>query len=196
MYTDAPVDYNLVAEGQNMWTLIKSFGGLAIPPWARWAALVAMIAALFLSGVGYGYRWKTDIDERAAAKQEAANLATMQALWRAGALESRLYQTNLAKLAAKKATTKQEIPTHVTPQAVAACPLTLGTLWVLDNAASEALLPAPSGGLNDASSPTKLDALTEVVAGNYNDCQANAEQLKRLQAYVRTTQEKMEPTEK
>jgi len=163
-----------------------------IPPQYRILATLGALAltatALFLYGVHVGYSWSEGAHERANARIERANIEHTMALVKEGAIESKQYQSAIKSLADYAAKQRGRIHERITPFAVDTCRLTRGTIGVLNESARPDLPggAAAPGGLDDAPAGVAIDTVAGIVADNYVEvCAANAEQLRRLQAYVR-----------
>ena len=69
-------------------------------------------------------------------------------------------------------------------QADAACTINRGFVRLHD-AAAAGELPKPAGDADAPAAGLALSAVAGTVAGNYQSCHENAEQLRALQAWVR-----------
>ncbi|MOA25754.1 hypothetical protein D3C78_1464990 [compost metagenome] len=63
-----------------------------------------------------------------------------------------------------------------------------GFVRLHDAAAGNLPPPDPAGAADEAPAGIALSAVAGTVAGNYTSCNANAEQLRQLQAYVQEHQ--------
>jgi hypothetical protein len=79
----------------------------------------------------------------------------------------------------------KEVPVYVSKAADRACAVPAGFVRLHDAAAAGLPPPGSAGPADERPSPVALSAVTTTVAGNYTECHANAEQLRKLQAYVR-----------
>lgn len=122
------------------------------------------------------------------------NLATQREVYREA------FRIGIEELAGQRVilnntnTIVREITTRVTQQADAACPVPLGFVRVFDAAASG----SPAAGFahrapepDDAATDVVLSEIAAVSAGDLGACHANAEQLRQLQAVVRTFQQRI-----
>jgi hypothetical protein len=87
------------------------------------------------------------------------------------------------------ATLIKEVPVYVSAKADAACVVNAGFVRLHDAAAGNLPAPEPSGAADEAPSGIALSAVATTTAANYTDCNANAEQLSKLQEIVREYQE-------
>lgn len=92
------------------------------------------------------------------------------------------------------ATIIKEVPVYVSAKADAACTVNAGFVRLHDAAATGAELAAPgrSSAADEAPSGIALSAVAATTVANYTACSANAEQLSKLQEYVRSYQAKQE----
>ena len=152
---------------------------------ARWT----IVAALYAFALGLAYlkggeaerlRW-----EALDAQKEAAML---QAVQRAARIEDRvIYRTvdRWRTVVEKGETIVREVPTYVTVESDRRCVVPVGFARVHDAAAHNSVLPASAGPADEADSRIALSTVAETVAGNYQSCHENAEQLRALQTWVR-----------
>lgn len=118
---------------------------MALPWWTKYAALAALVAALWLHGWTTGREGVRDDWEAATAKQEAAALAHAMELAKRADEITLAYITQTRTIREKGATIVREVTRYVTPDADAACP-TDGLVRVL-NAAARNELPSATGSL-------------------------------------------------
>lgn len=78
----------------------------------------------------------------------------------------------------------KEVPVYVSAAADRACVVPVGFVRLHDAAAGGLPAPGSAGPADAAPSGVALSAVTGTVAGNYTACNANAEQLSNLQAYL------------
>lgn len=79
----------------------------------------------------------------------------------------------------------KEVPTYVTPQADAQCPVPAGFVSLHDAAAANAVPDPGAAGDPDAPAPgITLSRVATTVAGNYTACHATREQVIALQAFI------------
>lgn len=79
----------------------------------------------------------------------------------------------------------KEVPTYVTPQADAQCPVPAGFVRLHDAAAANAVPDPGTPGSADAPAPgITLSRIATTVAGNYTTCHETREQLIALQDWV------------
>lgn len=157
-----------------------------IPPQYKALALLAIATALYLAGLAKGYSLSEGAHAVAAARVERENIAEAMRLVRVGATESKQYQTAIAALSKFEVKHEVEIRERITPFAVDTCRLTRGTIGVLNSAAGVPFDTPTARGLDDAPAGIGIDTLARTVSRNYiTTCRANAEQLRRLQSYVR-----------
>ena len=77
----------------------------------------------------------------------------------------------------------KEVPVYVSPEADAACVLSRGFVRLHD-AAAAGVVPDPAGGPDAAPAGIALSTVAGTVAGNYERCHENAEQLTALQEWI------------
>lgn len=89
------------------------------------------------------------------------------------------------KLADTQATAKRldEVNTHVTPKADAACPVTLGFVRVF-NGAAHGSVPDPAAGTDDSPSGVELSDVAKTTVSNDGLYDQVVDQLKLLQSWV------------
>lgn len=152
------------AFGSGLWSFAKS-------PVGRWVvaalAVLALLAGVHHHGVGAGVakeraaeakrleRARKDVAKR-TAKAEAISADAQAGLER-----------ERVRIETRTVTLIKEIPVYVSPAADARCVIPVGFVRFHDAAASEATLPAASGGSLDAPSGVDLSAVAETIAGNY-----------------------------
>lgn len=160
----------------------------ALNPYAtaiKAGALVLAVVSIF----GAGMYFKGLQQERVIAQAEAAAIQRTQA-------QDKI--THDADLAAAQAQTRiqtvtvetvRKVPVYVTKKSVAACPVPLGFVRLLD-ASARGVQPIPNaaGPSNDSPAGIGLDDAAGSVAGNYGKYQAVAQQLRDLQAWVAAQQ--------
>ena len=162
-----------------------------------WLPLVLSIAGILSAAAGAA--WVThSIDEAAYLKLEAKYKdAEVKAVEAAKAEQARMDAVSLDR-AVKEAQAQQqivvrtntitkEVPVHV--PLTSSCAVTVGFLRVLDAAVlgiPAEQLPLPAGQSDGSCAATDARSLASAVVTNYvGTCQANAEQLTQLQAWVR-----------
>ena len=143
---------------------------MTLIPWSyRLLALVLLAAAL----LGFGWikgaehvqaQWDAAVQQQtlqAAAVRERQAQATVKVVTE--------YVDRIRVVREKGDTIVKEVPVYVPVQADAACTINRGFVRLHDAAAAGLALSAVAG----------------TVAGNYQSCHENAEQLRALQAWVR-----------
>lgn len=123
---------------------------------------------------------------------DALALARAQAINREQAVESQIASTAETKAQAvivtRYRTLLKEVPTYVTQNADTKCVVPVGFVRLLDAAAAGNDLPAASpspGESYDAPAHVELDTVASSVVSNYGAANANAQQLKALEDWVR-----------
>lgn len=116
---------------------------MALPWWTKYAALAALVAAIWGHGWVKGSGSVRDAWEAATAKQEVASLAHAMELAKRADEITLAYITQTRTIREKGATIVREVTRYVTPDADAACP-TDGLVRVL-NAAARNELPSAAG---------------------------------------------------
>lgn len=163
----------------------------SIPLHWKAIALLVIATALYLAGMRQGYSLSERAHEVANARIERENIAETMRLVRVGVTESKQYQTAIAALSKFEVKHEVEIRERITPYAVDTCRLTRGTISVLNSATGVPADSATARGLDDAPAGIGIDTLARTVSRNYiSTCRANAEQLRRLQSYVRAIGDK------
>lgn len=158
---------------------------MTLIPWPyRLLALVLLAVAL----IGFGW---------------IKGAVHVQAQWDA-AVQQQALQTSATRLRQAEATVKvvteyvdrvrvvrekgdtiiREVPVYVPAQADAACTINRGFVRLHD-AAAAGELPEPAGDADAPAAGIALSTVAETVAGNYQSCHENAEQLRALQAWLR-----------
>ena len=158
---------------------------MTLIPWPyRLLALVLLAVAL----IGFGW---------------IKGAVHVQAQWDA-AVQQQALQTSATRLRQVEATVKvvteyvdrvrvvrekgdtiiREVPVYVPAQADAACTINRGFVRLHD-AAAAGELPEPAGDADAPAAGIALSTVAETVAGNYQSCHENAEQLRALQGWVR-----------
>jgi hypothetical protein len=158
---------------------------MTLIPWPyRLLALVLLAVAL----IGFGW---------------IKGAVHVQAQWDA-AVQQQALQTSATRLRQAEATVKvvteyvdrvrvvrekgdtiiREVPVYVPVQADAACTINRGFVRLHD-AAAAGELPEPAGDADAPAAGIALSTVAETVAGNYQSCHENAEQLRALQGWVR-----------
>lgn len=89
------------------------------------------------------------------------------------------------------ATIAKEVPIYVSPEADAVCVLSRGFVRLHD-AAAAGVVPGAAAGPDASFSGIALSTVAGTVAGNYERCHENAEQLIALQEWVREMKEAAE----
>ena len=158
---------------------------MSVIPWPyRLLALTAFGVALF----GFGWikgashvqaQWDAAIQQQAlqaAAIRERQAQATVKVVTQ--------YVDRVRIVREKGETIIKEVPVYVPVQADAACTINRGFVRLHDAAAAGELLK-PAGDADAPAAGLALSAVAGTVAGNYQSCHENAEQLRALQAWVR-----------
>ena len=158
---------------------------MSLIPWPyRLLALAALAVAL----IGFGWvkgavqvqtRWEAAVQQQtlqAAALRERQAQATVKVVTQ--------YVDRVRVVREKGDTIFKEVPVYVPAQADAACTINRGFVRLHD-AAAAGELPKPAGDANAPAAGLALSAVAGTVAGNYQSCHENAEQLRALQAWVR-----------
>ena len=153
-----------------------------------WPYRCLAIAALAVALIGFGWikgaghvqaRWDAAVQQqtlRAAAVRQRQAEATIKVITQ--------YVDRVRVVREKGDTIIKEIPVYVPVQADAACTINRGFVRLHD-AAAAGELPKPAGDADAPAAGLALSAVAGTVAGNYQSCHENAEQLRALQAWVR-----------
>lgn len=158
-----------------------------------WPQLTALLAALacawWLHHTGYQAGaaevralWELEHDQ--LEEQHDKEVARLNAAARY--MDVRFIET-VREVEGRTRTIVQEVPRYVPVEADRACPIPVGFVRVHDAAAAGddgvPADPAPAGA-DAAPSGVALSTVAATVAENYGACNANAEQLRALQAYL------------
>jgi len=124
-----------------------------------------------------------------AAVTEAANAAVPIMAEQRQISADVVFKFNAVTLADTKATEKRlnEVESHVTPKADAACPVPLGFVRVFNDAAHGSVPPAAAGA-DDAPSGVTLSEVAKASVQNDGEYDKLADQLTALQDWVRLQQ--------
>lgn len=153
-----------------------------------WPYRLLTLAALSVALVGFGWikgashvqaQWDAAIQQQAlqaAAVRERQAQATVKVVTQ--------YVDRVRVVREKGDTITKEVPVYVPVQADAACTINRGFVRLHDAAAASEL-PKPAGDADAPAAGLALSAVAGTVAGNYQSCHENAEQLRALQAWVR-----------
>lgn len=156
-------------------------------PWPyRWLAVAALAVAL----IGFG--WIKGAGHVQAQWDAAAQQQTLQAAaFRQRQAEATVkvvtqYVDRVRVVRERGDSIIREVPVYVPVQADAACTINSGFVRLHD-AAAAGELPEPARDADAAAAGVALSAIAGTVAANYQTCQATAEQLRALQAWVTET---------
>ncbi len=153
-----------------------------------WPYRLLALAALAVALIGFGWvkgaghvqaRWDAAVQQQSlqtAAVRERQVQATVKVVTE--------YVDRIHVVREKGDTIIKEVPVYVPAQADAACTINRGFVRLHD-AAAAGELPKPAGDANAPAAGLALSAVAGTVAGNYQSCHENAEQLRALQAWVR-----------
>ncbi len=151
---------------------------------------LALIAALLF---GLGWMARGDHEQSQATQAELDRLSKAfeqgQAL---GTVRDNVvteYVDRVQVIKERGATIIKEVPVYVSAKADVACAVNAGFVRVHDASARYLPAPEPSGAADEAPSGIALSTVAATAAANYTDCNANAEQLSKLQTIVREYQE-------
>ena len=146
-------------------------------------AAVALCAALFGLGVATGRNQVTEDWEAAKAKQQARVEAVKTAQAVATVKVVTKYVDRVKVVRERGVTITKEVPVYVTKEADAHCTVPAGFVSLHD-AAARGGVPDPPGGADAAPAGIALSTVAGTVAGNYERCHENAEQLTALQSWI------------
>lgn len=154
-------------------------------PWPyRWLAVAALAVALigfgWIKGAGHVQaQWDAAVQQQslqAAAIRERQAQATVNVITE--------YVDRVRVVREKGDTIIKEVPVYVPVQADAAsCTINRGFVRLHD-AAAAGELPEPARDVDAAAAGIALSAVAGTVAGNYQSCHENAEQLIALQNWA------------
>jgi len=135
---------------------------MALPWWTKYAALAALVAAIWGHGWVKGSGSVRDAWEAAQAKEQAAHLADVVRLAKAASEIELVWQNTTTTVRERAKVITKEVPVYVSAESDARCPVPVGFGRVWD-ADLQADLYTPAAGLgNDAASGL---ALSDVARG-------------------------------
>jgi hypothetical protein len=152
-----------------------------------WPYRLLALDALAITLIGFGWikgaghvqaRWDASIQQQtlhATAVRKRQAQATVEVVTE--------YVDRVRVVREKGDTIIKEVPVYVPVQADAACTINRGFVRLHDAAAAGGL-PEPAGDADATAAGIALSAVAETVAGNYQTCHENAEQLRALQAWL------------
>lgn len=153
----------------------------------RFYVLLMLVVATAL--VAIGYRLGVDYEQGKAQELERAQLRQAfeqgQAL---GTVRDRVvteYVDRVQVVEVQGETIIKRVPVYVSEKADRACVVPAGFVRLHDAAAHALPAPEPAGAADEAPAHVGLSAVAVTTAGNYAKCNANAEQLKNLQEFLR-----------
>lgn len=155
-----------------------------------------LVVAVVFALLAIGYRLGVDSEHSKAVQLDNDRLSkAFEQGQELGTVRDRIvteYVDRVQIVERRGATLIKEVPVYVSAKADAACTVNAGFVRLHDAAATGADVPAagPARGADEKPSGIALSAVAETVVGNYTDCRANAEQLSKLQEYVRQYQAK------
>jgi len=117
--------------------------GMALPWWAKYAAVAALLLAIWAHGATWAGNRAQAKAEALRAKQEAAALIHMQELAKRADEITLVYLTQTRTIRERGQTIIREVPKYVTAKDDAACVVPAGAIRLL-NAAARNELPKPS----------------------------------------------------
>lgn len=157
---------------------------LLLPAWAKYAALAALVAAVWGHGWLTGARQVREDWDAATAAQEAATLARVVALAKR-ADEITLVYLNQVREVERQARTV-EITKYVTAKSNAACPVPVGLVRLWDAAAGVPIrLYQPASGVDDAAADVALADVGRGIVEARRRFEVNRAQCVALQAWAR-----------
>ena len=154
-------------------------------PWPyRWLAVAALAVALigfgWVKGAGHVQtQWDAAVQQQT---QQAAAVREWQAQATVKVVTQYVDRVRIVRETGE--TIIKEVPVYVPVQADAACAINRGFVRLHDSAAAGEL-PEPARDADAPAAGIALSAVAGTVAGNYQSCHENAEQLRALQAWVR-----------
>jgi hypothetical protein len=152
-----------------------------------WPYRLLALAALAIALVGFGWikgaghvqaRWDASVQQQtlqATAVSERQAQATVEVVTE--------YVDRVRVVREKGDTIIKEVPVYVPVQADAACSINRGFVRLHD-AAAAGDLPEPARDADAAAAGIALSAVAGTVAGNYQSCHENTEQLRALQVWL------------
>lgn len=158
---------------------------MTLIPWPyRLLALALLAVALigfgWIKGAGH-VQAKWD----AAVQQQTLHAATVRQRQAEATVKVVTEYVDRVRVVREKGDTIiREVPVYVPAQADAACSINRGFVRLHD-AAAAGDLPEPAGDADATAAGIALSTVAETVAGNYQSCHENAEQLRALQTWVR-----------
>ncbi|ERO61987.1 hypothetical protein [Pseudomonas piscis] len=156
-----------------------------IRSWLAVAVMAGLLYALgYITGVG-SERSRNHVLDEARLRQSFEQGRALGTVKEKVVVE---YVDRIVKVYQAGATITKEVPIYVSQAADSACVVPAGFVRVHDAGAHN--LPVAGGprGTDGAASGLALSTVAASVVDNYNQCHANAEQLKALQQWVRESQ--------
>ncbi len=149
---------------------------VALPAWAKWAALAAAAVALYGLGRLDGVRIEGAKHSAYVAKQATQASVIQQARERVVTKVEIQYRDRIQIVREKGETIVKEVPVYVSAETDRRFPLPRGFVRVHDAAATGE--PAgPAAEPDGEASPIVASAAAETVAGNYAECRRWREQV-------------------
>lgn len=162
---------------------------MALPGWAKYAAVVALCVAIW----GHGYIHGAGRVEQRLEAQHAAEMAALLGRVQAAAkIADRVvyqYIDRYHVVRERGATITREVTKYVTAKSDAGCPIPTGFVRLHDAAAgNRELLPDTTIGADDPAAGVTLSRIAVTVGGNYTTCNGIREQLIALQEWASQTE--------
>lgn len=157
---------------------------MLLPWWSKYAAIAALLAAVWLHGFVKG----GDRVERAWEAQRVADERVYtDGVVRAAKVADRVvyqYIDRYRTVVERGKTIVKEVPKYVTVEAASRCVVPNGFVWLHDAATGQAVLPATPERADDPATGVDLATVATTVGENYTTCSATREQLIALQAWA------------
>lgn len=157
---------------------------MSLLPWPyRWLALALLAFALSAFGWVKGAE-HVQAKWDAAVQQQALQTAAIRARQAKATVKVVTEYVDRVRVVREKGETIiKEVPAYVPVQTDAACTINRGFVRLHD-AAAAGELPEPARDADAPAAGIALSAVAGTVAGNYQSCHENAEQLRALQSWI------------
>lgn len=156
-----------------------------LPWWTKYAALAALVAAIWLHGWVTGRDGVRDAWEAATAREQAAHLADVLRLARSASEIELVWQNTTTTVRERAKVITREVPVYVSRESDARCtvPVGLDRLWHLNLQTDTT--PAAAGLSNDAASRLALSDVARGVVEAKERFALNRATAEACQAWVR-----------
>jgi hypothetical protein len=150
-------------------------GAVIIPTWAKWAAFLVLLTAVYGTGRLHEARRGADAHADYVAKQAAQTVVIIKKQVEVVTKIETKYVNRIQKIYAQGAAIETNIPTYIQPVDLDRFAVNVGFLRVLD-AAWSGDAPGPAEELDREPAGVPLDQVAAVQVGNATSCRAWREQ--------------------